>query len=165
MVDDDASWRMKASHVKASRMKAWHMKAWRAALALTAASTFVSLSGPPVHAQNFARPNLNIQARVPTITTVVTPRINPNVAGAVTGVGRTTPNLKTYQACSYAYRDGDGECLNKTGSSANGGTGGSGGSSGKGSKGKNAGPRRNFVQTVLNAPTITNQLVAESTAR
>jgi hypothetical protein len=93
MVDDDASRR-----TKASRMKAWHMKAWRAALALTTASTFVSLSGPPVHAQNFARPNLNIQPRVPTIA--VTPRINPNVAGAVTGVGRTTPNLKTYQAAA-----------------------------------------------------------------
>jgi hypothetical protein len=149
MVDDDAGRRMKASH----------MKAWRAALALTAASTFASLSGPAVHAQNFARPNLNIQARVPTITPTLTPRINPNVAGAVTGVGRTPPNLKTYQACSYAYRDSDGECLSS--SSADGGNGGSGGSSGKGSKGKNAGPRRNFVQTVLNAPTIANQLVAE----
>jgi hypothetical protein len=149
MVDDHASWRMKASH----------MKAWRAALALSAASTFASLGGAVVHAQNFARPNLNIQPRVPTIA--VTPRINPNVAGAVTGVGRTTPNLKTYQACSYAYRDSDGECLNQTGSSADGGSGGSGGSSGKASKGKNAGPHRNFVQSVLNAPTITNQLVAE----
>lgn len=70
MVDDDASRR-----TKASRMKAWHMKAWRAALALTTASTFVSLSGPPVHAQNFARPNLNIQPRVPTIA--VTPADQP----------------------------------------------------------------------------------------
>jgi hypothetical protein len=128
-------------------------------LALTTALTFASLAGPAVHAQNLARPNLNIQARVPTIA--VTPLINPNVAGAVTGVGRTTPNLQTYQACSYAYRDSGGECLNKTGSSADGGTGGSGGSSGKASKGKNAGPRRNFVQSVLNAPTMTNQLVAE----
>ena len=159
MVDDDGSRLMKAWHVKAWHVKASHMKAWRATLALTAASTLASLSGPAVHAQNFARPNLNIQPRVPTIA--VTPRINPNVAGAVTGVGRTTPNLKTYQACSSAYRDSDGECLNKTGSSADGGNGGSGGSSGKGSKGKNAGPRRNFVQTVLNAPTIANQLVAE----
>jgi hypothetical protein len=144
MVDDGASWRMKVR---------------RAALALTTALTLASLGGPAVHAQNFARPNLNIQARVPTITPAVTPRINPNVAGAVTGVGRTTPNLKTYQPCSYAYRDG--ECLSKSGSSADGGTGGSGGASGKGSKGKNTGPRRNFVQTALNAPTIANQLVAE----
>jgi hypothetical protein len=79
--------------MKASHMKAWHMKARRAALGLAAASIFASLSGPAVHAQNFARPNLNIQPRVPTITPAMTPRINPNVAGAVTGVGRTTPNL------------------------------------------------------------------------
>jgi subtilisin family serine protease len=146
MVDDAASWRMKVR---------------RAALAFATGLTFASLSGAAAHAQNFARPNLNIQARVPTITPAVTPRINPNVAGAVTGIGRTTPNLKTYQPCSYAYRDSDGECLNKSGSSADGGAGGSGGSSGKASKEKNAGPRRNFVQTVLNAPTIANQLVAE----
>jgi subtilisin family serine protease len=171
MVDDDASWRMKASRVKTSRLKtwrmkawrlkAWRMKAWRAALALTTALTLASLGGGAVYAQNFARPNLNIQARTPTITPTVTqPRvtINPNVAGAATGVGRITPNLRTYQGCSSAYRDSDGECLNKTGSSADGGNGGTGGSSGKG---KNAGPRRNFVQAVLNAPTITNQLVAE----
>src|SRR6266404_5089772 len=119
-------------------MKASQTRTWRAALALTTALTFASLGGPAVHAQNFARPNLNIQARVPTINPAVTPRINPNVAGAVTGIGRTTPNLKTYQACSYAYRDSDGECLNKTGSSVDAGTGASGGSSGKASKGKNA---------------------------
>ena len=79
------------------------------------------------------------------------------------GHGRRSNNTEplTYQTCSYAYRDSDGECLNKTGSSADGGTGGSSGSSGKASKGKNAGPRRNSVQSVLNAPTITNQLVAE----
>jgi hypothetical protein len=151
MVDNGASWRMKTSRTKT----------WQVALALTTALTFASLGGAVAHAQNFARPNLNIQPRVPTITPAVTPRINPNVAGVVTGIGRTTPNLKTYQPCSYAYRDSDGECLNKSGSSADGGTGGSGGSSGKG-KGKNAGPlRRNFAQTVLNAPTIANQLVAE----
>jgi hypothetical protein len=139
MVDDDASWRMKA---------------WRTVLALTTALTFASLSGPAVHAQSFARPNINIQSRVPSIT--VAPRISPNVAGAVTSVGRTTPNIKTYQGCSYAYRGSDGECL--TGSSVDDGTGGSGASSGRG---KNAGARRNFVQTALNARARANHLVAE----
>jgi hypothetical protein len=143
MVDDDACGRMRR---------------WPAALALTAALAFASLGGSQVHAQNFARPNLNIQPRVPTITPMVTPRvtINPNVVGAAAGVGRTTPNLRTYQGCGYAYRDG--ECLNQTGSSADGGTGGSSGTSGKG---KGAGPRRNFAQAALNSPTIANQLVAE----
>ena len=134
----------------------WRMKAWRAALALTTTLVFASFSGPVVQAQNFARPNLNIQSRVPALT--VAPRISPNVAGAAISVGRTTPNLKTYQGCSYAERDSDGECSNKTGSSADGGTGGSSGSSGKA---KSSGPRRNAVQTVLNARTIANQLVAE----
>jgi Subtilase family len=161
MVDDGASCGMKASvtkiwRMKTWRIKTWRMKIWRAALALTTVLTFASLGGA-ANAQNFARPNLNIQPRVPSIS--VTPRIDPNIAGAVTGVGRMTPNLKTYQSCSDAYRDSDGECLNKTGSSAD--SGGSGGSSGKGSKGKNAGPRRNFVQSVLNAPAIARQLVAE----
>jgi hypothetical protein len=57
----------------------WRMKAWRAVSALTTVLTFASFSGPAAHAQNFARPNLNIQPRVPTIA--VTPRINPNVVG------------------------------------------------------------------------------------
>ena len=141
MVDDDESFRMKAGRV-----------------ALTViALTLASLCGPAVHAQGF-RPNINVnvEGRLPSIA--IAPRISPNVAGAAIGVGRTTPNLKTYQGCSYADRDSDGECLNKTGSSADGGTGGSGGSS---AKGKSSGPRRNAVQTVLNARTIANQLVAE----
>jgi hypothetical protein len=166
MVDDDASWRMKASTIKSWQIKTWQIKSWRiksrrAALALASALTLASLGGPAAHAQNFARPpSINIPSRVPTITPTVTPRvtINPNVAGAATAVGRITPNLKTYQGCSYAYRNSDGECLNKAGSSTDGGTGGTGGSSGKGNNGS---PRRNFVQTVLNAPTIANRLVAE----
>jgi hypothetical protein len=142
MVDDGVSWRMKAG---------------RAALALTTALSFALVCGPTVQAQGF-RPNINVnvEGRLPSIA--VAPRISPNVTGAAIGVGRTTPNLKTYQGCSYADRDSDGECLNKTGSSADGGTGGSGGSS---AKGKSSGPRRNAVQTVLNARTIANQLVAE----
>src|SRR5665213_957620 len=90
-------------------------------------------------------PNLNITARVPTMTTppvtTVTPRINPNVAGtAVTGIGRTTPNLRTMPACSYAYRDSDGGCSGQPV--------GGGGSIASGQN-KGNGPRRNVVQTAL----------------
>jgi subtilisin family serine protease len=133
------------------------MRAWRAAAALAMALTFASL-GPAVRAQNIARPNINIQGRGPYIAPTMPPRINPNVTGAATSVGRITPNIKTYQGCSYAYRNSDGECSNQAGSSADAGTGGTGGASGKAKK---SGPPRKFVQAVLNAPTIANQLVAE----
>src|SRR5437588_1230777 len=140
MVDGDESFRIKA----------------RRGLLTVMASTLVLLCGPAVHAQGF-RPNINVnvEGRLPSIS--VAPRINPNVARAVTSVGRTTPNLTTYQGCSYAYRDSDGECSNKAGSSADGGSGDSGSSG----KAKSSSPRRNAVQTVLSARTIANQLVAE----
>jgi subtilisin family serine protease len=105
-------------------------------------------------------PNLNIQSRIPTINPTV-PRIDPNIAG------RTTPNLRTYPACSYAYRNSDGECSNKPVLSTDGGgTGGSGGASGKNKdknkdKNKNSGPRRIVAQTALNQRTIAGEIVAE----
>jgi len=120
----------------------WRGKTRRAALALTvAALPFAYLGGSAVQAQSVMRsPNLNIQSRIPTINPTV-PRIDPNIAG------RTTPNLRTYPACSYAYRNSDGECSNKPVLSTDGGgTGGSGGASGK-NKDKNSGPRRIVAQT------------------
>src|SRR5713101_650732 len=141
----------------------WRVKARRAALALTvAALPFAYLGGSAVQAQSAMRsPNLNIQSRIPTITPTVVPRIDPNIAGrAVTGIART-PNLRTYPACSYAYRNSDGECSNKPVLSTDGGgTGGSGGASGK-NKDKNSGPRRIVAQTALNPRTITGEIVAE----
>jgi hypothetical protein len=142
MVHDRANWRITS----------------RAALALTtAALLFASLAGAAVHAQNFMRsPNLNIGARVPAITPTVTPRINPNIAGSVvTGLGRA-PNLKTYPACSYAYRDSGGGCSDQSVTSAAGG--GTGGVSGKN---KNNGVRRSTSVTALNLRTVANELVAE----
>jgi subtilisin family serine protease len=141
----------------------WRMKTRRAALALAvAALPFTYFDGSAVHAQSIMRsPNLNIPSRIPTINPTVTPRIDPNIAGtAVTGIGRTTPNLRTSPACSYAYRGSDGECGGQPVSSADGaGTGGTGGSS---AKNKNSGPRRNTTQTVaLNLRTIAGQIVAE----
>jgi hypothetical protein len=134
----------------------WRVKTRRTVLALTvAALPFASLDGSAVHAQSIMRsPNLNIQPRIPTINPTVVPRIDPSIAA------RTTPNLRTYPACGYAYRNSDGECSNKPVSSADGG--GSGGASGKNKdKNKTSGPRRIVAQTVLNPPAIAGEIVAE----
>src|SRR5882757_8512039 len=127
----------------------WRSKTRRAALALTvAALPFVCLDGASVHAQSIMRsPNLNIGSRIPSINSTVMPRIDPNIA-----------NLRTYSACSYAYRDSNGECSDKPVSSAD----GSGGSSGKKkNKNKNSGPLSKIPQTVLNSRTIAGEIVAE----
>jgi subtilisin family serine protease len=126
----------------------WRSRTRRAAVALTvAALPFAYFDGAVVHAQSIMRsPNLNIGSRIPSI--------NPNIAG------RIAPNLRTYPACSYAYRDSNGECSNKPVSSADGG--GSGGSSGKNrNKNKNSGPLSKLPQTVLNSRTIAGEIVAE----
>jgi subtilisin family serine protease len=142
----------------------WRVKTRRAALALTvAALPFAYQGGSAVQAQSIMRsPNLNIQSRIPTINPTV-PRIDPNIAGrAVTAIART-PNLRTYPACSYAYRNSDGECSNKPVLSTDGGgTGGSGGASGKNKdKNKSSGPRRMVAQTALNQGTVAGHLVAK----
>jgi hypothetical protein len=139
----------------------WRIKMRRAVLALiSAALPFAYFDGSAAQAQSIMRsPNLNIQSHIPSIS--VTPRINPNVAGtAVTTIGRTSPNLRTYPSCSYAYRDSDGQCRDQPVSSSD---GGSGGSAGGGSvKGKSNGPRRNTVQTTaLNPSTVAGEIVAE----
>src|ERR1700687_2165436 len=125
----------------------WRMKARRTALALTAAALpFAYFDGSAVQAQSIMRsPNINIGSRIPSI--------NPTVAPTI---GRTTPNLRTYPACSYAYRDSDGQCRDQPVTSADGG--GSGGASGKN---RNNGPRRNVSQTALSLRTIAGQIVAE----
>jgi subtilisin family serine protease len=129
----------------------WRIETRRVALALTIAALPVAyLDGPAAHAQSIMRsPNLDIQSRIPTINPTV-PRIDPNIAG------RTAPNLRTRPACSYAYRNADGECQDQPVTSADGG--GTGGASGKK---KGDGPRRNVVQTVVNLKTIPNEIVAE----
>ena len=135
----------------------WRIKTRRAALAV-AALPFAYFDGSAVHAQNIMRsPNLNIESRIPSINPTVAPRIDPNIAGrAVTGIGRTTPNLRTYPACSGAYRTGGGECRDRPVSSAD-----SGGTGGASSKNKSSAPRRNAAQTVLNLRTIAGEIVAE----
>jgi len=136
------------------------MKTRRAAVALVvAALPFAYFDGSAVHAQSIMRsPNLNIQSRIPTLNPTITPRIDPNIAGtAITGIGRTTPNLRTSPGCSYAYRGSDGECGDKPVSSAD----GAGGTGGSAAKNKNSGPRRNIAQTALNLRTVAGQIVAE----
>ncbi len=125
----------------------WRSKTRRAALALTvAALPLACLDGASVYAQSIMRsPNLNIGSRIPSINSTVMPRIDPNIA-----------NLRTHPACSYAYRDSNGECSDKPVSSADGG--GSGGSSGKN---KNNGPLSKLPQTVLNSRAIAGEIVAE----
>jgi hypothetical protein len=141
----------------------WRMMARRAAFTVMAtALPFCGLGGSTVHAQSAMRtPSLNIQSRIPTISPAVTPHINPNVAGtAVTGIGRTNSNLKTYSGCSYAYRDSDGGCGNKPVSSSDGG--GTNGTNGVLGKGKNSSSRRDGTQTAaINQRTIANEIVAE----
>jgi subtilisin family serine protease len=133
------------------------MKMRRAALAFIATALPLSyLDGSAVRAQSIMRsPSIHIDSRIPTINPAMTPRINPNIAGtAVTRVDRTTPNLRTRRACSYAYRDSDGQCRDQPVSTSDGGASG-------GAKGKNNGPRRNVAQTALNQRTIANEIVAE----
>jgi hypothetical protein len=132
------------------------MKARRAASALiSAALPLAFLGASAVHAQNFMRsPSINIGSRIPTINPTVAPRINPRIS--VTGIDRTTPNLRIYRACSYAYRDSDGQCRDRPVSSFDGGTGGA---SGKGKN--NNSPRRNTLQTAVSLLTIRGEILAE----
>jgi len=149
----------------------WRTKMRRAALvAVASVLSLAYLDGFAVRAQSAMRmPNINVGARVPSINPTVAPtiaptiapavtHIDPSIAGrAVTGLGRTTPNLRTYQACSYAYRDSNGECTGQPITSANGS--GNGGASGKG---KNGGPRRNSQpQVTVDTRAIANEIVAE----
>ena len=132
----------------------------RAALTLAvAALPFAGLDGSAVHAQSAMRsPSINIQSRIPTINPTVTPRINSNIAGpAVTGIGRTSPNLRTSPACSYAYRGSGGECRDQPVTSAD------GGGTGDASKGRNKskGPRRIVTQTAAINPNSIVEIVAE----
>src|SRR6266851_5062537 len=151
----------------------WLTKMRPAVLALSVAALPLGyLDGATAHAQSIMRsPNLNMA-----------PRINPDIAGRVvsgadgrpprvniTSVTRSTPRIgvtstlpyaryspNLYPACSYAYRDSDGECRDQPVTSADGG--GAGGASGKS---KNNGARRNTTLTALNLRTIANELVAE----
>jgi subtilisin family serine protease len=140
----------------------WRMNLQRAALmSVIVASALACSGGSAVYAQNFMRsPSINIGPRIPSINPTMGPRIDPNIAGSiVTGIGRMPPNLRTYPACSYAYRGSEGECVDRPVRLSNGGGSGIRGASGKGS---NKGPRRNApVQTAPDPRIIAGQIVAE----
>jgi hypothetical protein len=156
------------------------MTAPRAALALMAAAVALGyLGAPAVQAQSFMRsPSINIGSRIPSLNPTVGPRIAPNIAGrvvtsadrgprisaaarAASRIGvrtlpyvRYSPNL--YPACSYAYRDSDGECRDQLVISSDGG--GNGGPPGK----KANGPRRDASQVAAaGALTVVDEIVAE----
>src|SRR5215210_2898672 len=119
--------------------------------------TFICLIAPDVHAQSLMRsPNINFQARIPTMNPRLEPRLTPNIAArTLTTLTRTNRNL--YPACSYAYRDGDGGCRGQPVTWTDGG--GSGGPSGK--KASN-GPRRTASAAAApSTATIARQIVAE----
>ena len=91
-------------------------------------------------------PSLNIGSRMP--------NIDANIAGRVTGLDRATTRIRP--ACSSAYRNSDGECLEQPAVSTGGGGGGT-----SGPVTKNNGPRRNTVLATLNQNKIVNEFVAE----
>jgi subtilisin family serine protease len=125
----------------------WRMKTLPMAVALTTAVVFGSFDAPVVHAQNIVRsPNINIGSRIPSIDSSLAAR-------TVVGVGRTTTGLRP--ACSYAYRNGDGECSDQPVVTSGNGSGGGV------AKNRNSGPRRNVTQTTLDQQTVAGEIVAE----
>jgi subtilisin family serine protease len=128
----------------------WWIKALCAASVAGAAVLAATYPGGLAHAQIAMRgPSINIQPRIPTI--------NPNIAGrAMTGVNPS--GLRTRSSCSYAYRDSDGDCSDRSASTVDGSGGGGSASSGKS---KNTAPRRNVTRTTLDLRVIANQVVAE----
>jgi hypothetical protein len=168
----------------------WRMKTRRAAVLLTtAASLFAGFDVSLVYAQSIMRtPNLNIGSRVPTINPIVTPRIDPNIAGranniGVTGIDRTTPRITTNIPTMRATpRIGVTSTLPHTRYSPNlypacsyayrdssgecrdqpvTSGGGSGGSKSATNKNKKGGRSQDAPQTALNARTVTGEFVAE----
>ena len=159
----------------------------RTALALSAVLLPLIAFGPSVHAQSFMRtPNLNVGARVPTITPTVTPRINPNIAGR-TGVNaatvaRTPPTNMGTMSSTVRARPGAG--IPSTSPYARFSpnlypvceyafrgpdgecfdrpvvTSGGGGSGGSAKKGKGGSSNSN-AQAAVNLRTVKNELVAE----
>jgi subtilisin family serine protease len=175
MLDDRATWRRKTRRA--------------AVLLTTAASLFAGLDVSLASAQSIMRtPNLNIGSRVPTINPIVTPRIDPNIAGranniGVTGIDRTTPRITTNIPTMRATpRIGVTSTLPHTRYSPNlypacsyayrdssgecrdqpvTSGGGSGGSKSATNKNKKGGRSQDAPQTALNARTVTGEFVAE----
>jgi subtilisin family serine protease len=176
MLDDRADWRKKTQRA--------------AVLLTTAASLFAGFGVSLAYAQGIMRtPNLNIGSRVPTVNPVVTPRIDPNVAGranniGVAGIDRTTPrvttNIPTMRAtprigvtstlphARYSpnlYPACSYAYRDSSGECSDQPVASAGGASGGGksaaSKNKKGGSGRNAPQTALDPRTVAGELVAE----
>ena len=174
MVHDPVNWRMTARRAAMALISAAPAfvcldgSAAHAQSIMRSPSINIGSRIPTINPTVAPRVNPNIAAR--TVTTVgrTTPRVDatsvmrvtPRIS-AVTVVGirslpyvRYSPNL--YPACSYAYRDSGGACLDQPVTSAD---GGGGGPSGKKVK---INPRGNGPQTAaLSSFTVTNEIVAE----
>jgi hypothetical protein len=95
--------------------------------------------------------NSNVGPPVTTVQNPV-PRLTPGIAVIPQlPYARYSPNL--YPACSSAYRDSDGECLDQPIFAAGGG--------GPARRSNNGAPRANAVQAALNSRTIAGEIVAE----
>jgi hypothetical protein len=134
----------------------------------------VSRDGPVrVYGTNTAGTNVVGRANTVTVTGPANPPVNAKVGSTIAPVRdpgpRLTPSIAVipqlpyvryspnlYPACSSAYRDSDGECLDQPILAAG---GGGGGGPARGSK--NGAPRANVVQTRLNSRTIAGEIVAE----
>jgi hypothetical protein len=158
----------------------WRMKARRAALvSISAALPLAYLGGSALHAQSIMRsPSINISSRIPSINPTVTTRVNPNIVGRIVTTGGRTPRISAaavsaasrigarslpyvryspnlYPACSYAYRDSDGECRDEPLATLD------GGGSGPSGKKTGKGPRGSASQTAALGSTKAGEIVAE----
>jgi hypothetical protein len=116
----------------------------------TAGTNVVSRANVPGR----ANPPANANVR-PTPVRDPGPRLTPAIAVIPQPpYVRYSPNL--YPACSSAYRDSDGECLDQPILAVRGGGGGD-----PARRGSNGARRANVVQTTLNSRTIVGEIVAE----
>ncbi len=179
MIHDRANWRMTARRAAVALISAalpflcLDGSAVHAQSFMRSPSINIGSRIPTINPAVAPRVNPNIAAR--TVTTVgrttpridatavmrTTPRISTMTARSASRIGvrslpyvRYSPNL--YPACSYAYRDSDGACLDQPVTSTDRGSGGPPG------KKANNRPRRNGPQTVaISSRTVTNEIVAE----
>lgn len=158
----------------------WRIRVLRAARAIGGVAL---IAGSAASAQSIMRsPSISIESRAPTFNPSLgasaATHVAPGIAGrSVSNVGRVNPVVRTptltgrlavrpqfpylrtspnlYPACGGAARDSGGECADLFATS-----------NGNGSRShvrnsRSDGPRRNQLQTALDATTIPNELVAE----
>jgi subtilisin family serine protease len=175
MLDDRANWRMKMRRAAVLLTTA---AALFASLDISLVSAQSIMRTPNLNIGSRV-PSIN-----PTVTPRINPNIagranNIGVAGIDRTAPRVTTNIPTmrttarigvtstlpyaryspnlYPACSYAYRDGSGECQDQAVTSG----GGGGGGKSAANKNKKGGSSQDAPQTALNPRTVAGELVAE----